>query len=57
LFITDSRLEAIDGFFEDDLYEMQNWDDEQYQAIVAYTNYLNDNAVQGCQIITFPPKH
>jgi hypothetical protein len=24
LFITDSRLEAIDGFFEDDLYEMQN---------------------------------
>jgi hypothetical protein len=42
LFITDSRLEAIDGFFEDDLYEMQNWDDEQFQAISAYLNYLNE---------------
>ena len=42
LFITDSRLEAIDGFFEDDLYEMQNWDDQQYQSINAYLNYLNE---------------
>jgi replicative DNA helicase len=42
LFITDSRLEAIDGFFEDDLYEMQNWDDEQSQTIIAYLNYLNE---------------
>ena len=42
LFITASRLEAIDGFFEDDLYEMQNWDDEQFQAIGAYLNYLNE---------------
>lgn len=42
LFITDSRLEPIDGFFEDDLYEMQNWDDAQYQSITAYVNYLNE---------------
>ena len=32
----------VDGFFEDDLYEMQNWDDEQFQAINAYLNYLNE---------------
>ena len=44
LFITDSRLEPIDGFFEDDLYEMQNWDDDQFRAIEAYTNYLNERA-------------
>ena len=44
LFITDSRLEPIDGFFEEDLYEMQNWDDEQHQTIAAYLNYLNERA-------------
>lgn len=42
LFVTDSRLEPIDGFFEDDLYEISNWDDEEYQAITAYVNYLNE---------------
>ena len=42
LFITDSRLEPIDGFFADDLYEMQNWDDSGYEAIVSYVNYLNE---------------
>lgn len=41
LFITDSRLEVIDGFFEDDLYEVHAWDDEEYQSILAYTDYLN----------------
>ena len=42
LFITDSRLEPIDGFFEDDLYEVRSWDDAEYQAILAYTNMLNE---------------
>ena len=42
LFITDSRLEPIDGFYEDDLYEMQTWEDEEYQAIKTYTEYLNE---------------
>ena len=42
LFITDSRLEPIDGFFEDDLYEVTNWADEEYQAIEAYTRMLNE---------------
>ena len=42
LFITDSRLEPIDGFFEDDLYEVRSWDDAEYQSILAYTNMLNE---------------
>lgn len=42
LFITDSRLEPISGFFEDELYEIQNWDEAEYQAIVNYTNHLNE---------------
>lgn len=41
LFITDSRLEPIDGFFEDDVYEISNWSDEEYQAITEYTKRLN----------------
>ena len=42
LFITDSRFEPIDGFFEDDMFQVRSWDDEQYQAIVSYTDYLNE---------------
>jgi replicative DNA helicase len=42
LFVTDSRLEPIDGFFEDDLYEISNWDDESYVAVTSYVNYLNE---------------
>lgn len=41
LFVTDSRLEPIDGFFEDDIYEVHSWDDEHYNAILSYVNYLN----------------
>ena len=42
LFITDSRLEPIDGFFEDDLYEVQHWEDDTYNAVLNYTNMLNE---------------
>ena len=42
LFITDSRLEPIDGFFADDAYEVQNWSDEEYQSALAYTRLLNE---------------
>ena len=42
LFITDSRFEPLDGFFEDDLYEVHSWDDAEYQSILAYVNYLNE---------------
>ena len=45
LFITDSRLEPIDGFFEDDLYEIHSWDDEGYQSILAFTNMLNEGSL------------
>ena len=30
------------AYFEDDVYEMQNWDDEQFQAINTYINHLNE---------------
>jgi hypothetical protein len=42
LFITDSRLEPIDGFFTDDAYEVQNWSDEEYQSALLYTKMLNE---------------
>ena len=36
------NVEVIDGFFEDDVYEVQSWDDAEYQAILSYTNHLNE---------------
>lgn len=42
LFITDSRLEPIDGFFEDDLYEIHSWDNAEYQSILAFMALLNE---------------
>lgn len=45
LFITDSRLEPIDGFFEDDLYEISNWEDEEYKNLTQYVDELNRKAV------------
>ena len=42
LFVTDSRFEPLDGFFEDDLYEVHSWDDAKYQSILAYVHYLNE---------------
>lgn len=41
LFITDARLDVIEGFFEDDLYEVQSWDDEEYTSLMAYVDVLN----------------
>lgn len=41
LFITDARLEPIDGFFEGDLYEVQSWGDEGYQEIMKYLDKIN----------------
>ena len=45
LFITDSRLEPIDGFFEDDLYEISNWEDGEYKNLTQYVDELNRKAV------------
>lgn len=42
LFMTDSRLELIEGFYDRDAYELENWDDEQYQTISAYVDMLNE---------------
>lgn len=42
LFITDARLDAIEGFFDQDNYEIQNWTDEEFKAITNYVNDLNE---------------
>lgn len=42
LFMTDSRLEQIDGFHDRDKYLGVSWDTEKGQSILAYTNYLNE---------------
>lgn len=42
LFITDSRLEQIDGFFKDDMYVPVDWSDERIQAIQTYHKLLNE---------------
>ena len=45
LFITDSRLEEINGFVEADSYEIHTWDNEGYQSILAFTNMLNEGSL------------
>jgi replicative DNA helicase len=42
LFMTDSRLEQINGFQDRDKYLGVSWDTEQSQNILAYLNYLNE---------------
>ena len=42
LFITDARLDAIEGFFDQDDYEIQNWTDEEFKTITNYVNDLNE---------------
>lgn len=44
LFITDARLDVIEGFFEDDIYEVQSWDDEEYHTLMNYIDVLNGKA-------------
>ena len=41
LFITDSRLEPLEGFFDDDICEVQNLTVEQYREICDFNNKLN----------------
>ena len=41
LFITDSRLDAIEDFFERDEYRIQNWDDDEENRIVGFVDKLN----------------
>jgi replicative DNA helicase len=42
LFITDSRLEVLEGFYEEDLYELQMWEDSELQAAKDYAEALNN---------------
>lgn len=39
LFITDSRLEAVEGFFEHPAYSVQDWSDEE---VVELNNYIEE---------------
>lgn len=41
LFITDARLEPIDGFFDEGYYEVSHWDDADYQELKRYIETLN----------------
>ncbi len=44
LFVTDARLEPIADFFVDDdteIYEVRQWDDENYQEAMAFLEVLN----------------
>lgn len=42
LFITDSRLNPIDGFFNQDLYEVHSWDEKVYAQVLDYVKELNE---------------
>ena len=41
LFITDSRLEAIEGFFVNPTYSVQDWSDTEVQTLNSYIEELN----------------
>lgn len=41
LFITNSRFDVVEGFFERDEYQIQNWDDIQEQKFIERINELN----------------
>ena len=41
LFLTDSRLDTIEGFYSEDLYEVDFTTDEEKQEIINYTKELN----------------
>lgn len=42
LFITDARLDPIRDFFEEPIYAIENWDDEEKAEILNYVKGLND---------------
>lgn len=42
LFVTDARLDPIEGFFDiDDNYEIHNWTEEEWQNVLGYIKGLN----------------
>lgn len=42
LFLTDSRLEPIEGFFEESWYEVQDWSEQEQNEVVALLEKLNE---------------
>ena len=45
LFITDSRLEPIDDFFESDYYKMSSWSDEEKEENEKILEKLNEGEI------------
>lgn len=41
LFITDAQLNPIEGFYDQDLYEVHSWDDGYYAEVLQYVRELN----------------
>lgn len=46
LFITDARLDPIEGFFEGGTIVVQNWDDEKAAEFDKFVRELNDDRLQ-----------
>ena len=45
LFLTDSRLEPIDGFFERAEYHIENWEDNEKTEIDRIVDKLNEGII------------
>jgi replicative DNA helicase len=50
LFITDSRLEAIEGFFVNPTYSVQDWSDTEVQTLNSYIEELNTRKERRCEL-------
>ncbi len=47
LFLTDERLEPIDGFFERIEYQVVNWEENEKENIISIVEQLNEGVVSG----------
>lgn len=47
LFLTDERLEPIDGFFERAEYHVENWETEEKNEIYDVLKNLNEGVISG----------
>lgn len=47
LFVTDARLDAIEGFYNEEEYEVHNWTDEEVKQISQFVWELNRKDTNG----------
>jgi hypothetical protein len=45
LFVTDSRMEPIEGFYERDEYKIKSWDDSENKHINNILTKLNEGEI------------